>query len=372
MKKRRRLIWLQIILGGAFLLQPIILPVRPDYLDRFVFSGEVLKNISANALILLFFYFNYFYLIPKLFLSKKYTRYFIIVLVCFCSILFVSSTVMSQFFHSNQEISNRSPFEAQPQLPPNLLVPAPPQLSPPENPPQHHSVISKIRFFFTENDQTFFLFGSIVLFSLLLKISNQYYQTKNAKQEAELNYLLAQVNPHFLFNALNSIYTLSIKEKAPNSSSGLLKLSGLLRYMITETNQNIVPLEKEILCINDFIDLQKLRLTDNTQLDYTVSGNISEKQIAPMLLIPFVENAFKYGVNPDENSKIQIMIHVTDDALKMDVSNNKVSVNRDAIEKSGIGIMNAKKRLALLYPDKHDLSISQTDKTFHVTLKILF
>jgi len=363
MKREYKLIWLQIILGVAFLLQPIFLPVRPDDMDSFVFSREILKNIMANALILVFFYFNYFVLIPRFYLAKEYLLYFIAVLVCFVTILFVSNISTTQL-NSVRHERTRPSMQLREQRPPFEFDRKPL--------PSQRSLLSEFRFFFTENDQTFFLFGSIVLFSLFLQVNNRYYKTENAKQEAEINYLLAQINPHFLFNALNSIYTLTIKEKASKSSTSLLKLSGLMRYVITETYQNVVPLEKEIACINDFIDLQKLRLTDNVKLDYVVLGSTSGKQIAPMLLMPFVENAFKHGVCPEENSVIQIKIDVANDVLKMEVNNNKISANNDTIGKSGLGITNAKKRLALLYPNRHDLSISETDQTFNVTLKIIF
>ncbi len=248
----------------------------------------------------------------------------------------------------------------------------PPPFGSIQNPNLHDSLISKIRFYFTENDQTFFLFGAIVLFSLLLRINNRYYKTENAKQEAEINYLLAQINPHFLFNVLNSIYTLTIKENATNSSTSILKLSGLLRYVFTETNNNRVSLEKEITCINDFIDLQKLRLNNNVQLQYIVNGSLEQKLIAPILLMPFIENAFKHGVSTDEISSIFIQIDVENNHLKMVVRNNKVAINNDTIGKSGLGIENSKNRLNLLYPNKHELHIVDKDTFYEVTLLIEF
>lgn len=365
MTRKSKLIWLQIILGVAFLLQPIILPVRPDFMDKFVFSRDVLKNIFANSLILAFFYLNYFIFVPRYYLSKKYLYYFIIVTFCFSTILYISNKFTNQLSFTTHNVRPSPPIPFGEQAPPPFRFNRPP-------PPPQGSFLSKCRFFFAENDQTFFLFGSIVLFSLFLHVRNRYYNIENAKQEAEINYLLAQINPHFLFNALNSIYTLTIKEKAPNSSSSLLKLSGLMRYVITETHQNNVPLEKELVYISDFIDLQKLRLTSNVKLNYAASGKISGKQIAPMLLIPFVENAFKHGVSPEEDSSIQIKIDVSDHHLIMEVSNLKVTINNDSIGKSGFGIANAKNRLALLYPNKHDLRIYETNETFNVVLIIFF
>lgn len=186
---------------------------------------------------------------------------------------------------------------------------------------------------------------------MLLRVTERYYKTENAKQKAEINYLLAQINPHFLFNALNSIYTLTIKEKAPNSSTSVLKLAGMLRYVFTETNNNFVTLEKEIECINDYIDLQALRLTKNVLLDYQVSGKYDEKLIAPMLMMPFIENAFKHGVSNDEKSVIRIAIDNKDKFLNLKVENTKVTIDATTIGKSGLGIENVKSRLQLIYPD---------------------
>lgn len=363
MTRRNISIGLQIILVVAFLLQPIFLPTQPDDIGRSVFSKVILKNLLANTLITAFFYFNYYFLIPRLYFSKSYVGYVIALAVSLSIILTIPSKSTA---HLPSQRRQRPPIESkEPQY-------SHPRFERDGKPPKQRAVFGKFQHFFSDNDQTFFLFGTIVLFSLLLRINGRYYKTEYARQEAEINYLLAQINPHFLFNALNSIYTLTIKEKATHSSTSLLKLSGLLRYVFTETSHNLVPLEKEIACINDFIDLQKLRLTDNVQLMYGVAGDPSGKQLAPMLLMPFIENAFKHGVSPDENSVIHIKIDVEDDRLKMQVNNKKVIINNDRIGKSGLGIENAKNRLQLLYPGKHRLDISETDHLFNVTLEISF
>ncbi|MBW7844701.1 MAG: histidine kinase [Bacteroidia bacterium] len=364
MKSKQKLIWLQIVLGTVFLIQPIILPVRPDHIETKFFSIDIIRNIIANALILIFFYFNYFVLIPKLYFRKKTVQYFSIILIVLIGILIVTSSIT--FRPPNKQlIGFRPPLGEKPKK--GLQYPPPQPFDFNQN-----SVVSKFQFFFTENDQTFFLFGAIVLFSLLLKVSNRNYILENAKQKAEMNYLLAQINPHFMFNALNSIYTLTIREKASNSSISLLKLSGLMRYLITEINQDRVRLEKEILCINDFIDLQRLRLTENVNLSYEVKGNSADKQIAPMLLIPFVENAFKHGVSPDENSEIEIKIEIIESELVLVVKNNKVSISKLTLEKSGLGVANAKNRLELIYPNKYKLIVTETDKVYCTKLKIFF
>ena len=236
----------------------------------------------------------------------------------------------------------------------------------------NESLFSKFQFYFSNVDHQVFLFTAVVFFSLLLKVRSRWYATEKARQEAEMNYLSAQINPHFLFNALNSIYALTVKEKAAASAKSILKLSGLMRYIVTENRNDFVSLQDEINCINDFIDFQKLRLADNIKLSCDVNGDFSGKQIAPLLLIPFIENAFKHGVNPDEDSQISIFIHVTDQELKLQVGNNQVSANNDTIGKSGFGIGNTKNRLELLYPGKHTLKITSDKRFYNVTLTLFF
>jgi hypothetical protein len=359
--KKNRLICLQILFGIAFLLQPIILPAQPNNIGRSVFSWPILKNVLANALIIVFFYFNYFILIPHFYFNKKYVGYIIGLLFSLSVILIVPSIGSAVFPHQKYP----KPF---PEF--REGKPLHPEFERPEKSRENASLFGKFQDFFADNDQTFFMFSSIAFFSILLRVTNRYYKTENAKQEAEINYLLAQINPHFLFNVLNNIYTLTIREKASTSSESLLKLSGLLRYIFTETNGNIISLEKEISCLNDFIDLQKLRLTDSVDLKYAVSGELIGKQIAPMLLLPFIENAFKHGVSSDENSIIDIKIDVVNKKLEMYANNTKVAIGNDAISKSGLGIANAKNRLQLIYPDRHTLDISETEQQFTVTLKI--
>jgi LytS/YehU family sensor histidine kinase len=133
-----------------------------------------------------------------------------------------------------------------------------------------------------------------------------------------------------------------------------------------------VSLEKEIAYINDYIELQKLRLDKRVQLSYETVGAAQGKTIAPLLLIPFIENAFKYGVNPDEDSRINILVRINESELDMVVENNKVKVTLNPHERSGLGIENTRLRLNLWYPAKHLLDMSDNDKQFRVHLIIQF
>lgn len=218
---------------------------------------------------------------------------------------------------------------------------------------------------------TLFLFLAGLFVSMYIKVNSQLKQTQQEKINAELSYLKAQINPHFLFNTLNSIYALAIKEDAEQTAKSMLTLSGMMRYVVTEASSDFVPLEKEIKYIDDYIALQRLRLDKGVKLHYSVTGQANGNKIVPIMLIPFIENAFKYGVNPDEDSNILIFIELNENSIHLIVENNKVTTAK-SIEaaNSGYGIENTKSRLQLLYPNKHTLLISEDDKQYTVHLSI--
>jgi len=208
----------------------------------------------------------------------------------------------------------------------------------------------------------------IMIFLLSLGISsyNRLKQIEREKMKAELSYLKAQINPHFLFNTLNSIYALTVK-KSENAPESVTKLSGIMRYVITEAAQEFVALEKEIDYITNYVELEELRITSKVTLQYKVSGILIGKNIAPLIFVPFVENAFKHGVSTKENSTIQIVISIEGNQLNLLVKNTKVNTRTVS---TGLGIDNAKMRLQLLYPGKHKLAIQNSDEEFCVSLQI--
>ena len=214
-----------------------------------------------------------------------------------------------------------------------------------------------------------FPFLLMIFFSLMIRINDRLKQTEKEKTMATLSYLKAQINPHFLFNTLNSIYSLAI-EKSDYTATAIVKLSGMMRYVISETNSDFVSLDKEITYITDYIDLQKVRLGNTINLSFSIKGSYAGKQIAPFILIPFVENAFKHGVNPEENSSIVISIEIKENEIILIVNNNKVNINKSKEIESGLGIRNTRNRLQLLYPANHSLIINDDNKEFKVYLQI--
>jgi LytS/YehU family sensor histidine kinase len=207
------------------------------------------------------------------------------------------------------------------------------------------------------------------LASIGLRLNSQWKQTEKERLSAQLSYLKTQINPHFLFNTLNSIYAVTIV-KVPKGAEMVAKLSEMMRYALKETQSDFVSLEKEINYINNYIDLQKIRFDKSIKYSYIVEGEYDNNQIAPLLLIPFIENAFKHGVNSEQDSNIRIKISITNNELNLHVTNNKVDIESLPEEKSGLGIKNTKHRLELIYPSKHLLVISETETLFDVLLHI--
>ncbi len=218
-------------------------------------------------------------------------------------------------------------------------------------------------------------FGIMILalvFASSIKLARDSFIRRQQEKEAELKLLKAQLNPHFLFNTLNNLYGLSVvkSEKLPGL---MLKLSDLLRYSLYETKEKLVPLEKEIGYLENYISLEKIRLEDKIDIQFTKLGDLSSKKIAPMLFIVFVENAFKHlGVLKNGESSVVISIEEKDNTIVFKCENtlDTFSIHNEDLEKgkSGIGLQNAKKRLALIYPEKHTLRIEKVDENYIVQL----
>ena len=226
-----------------------------------------------------------------------------------------------------------------------------------------------------------YYFGALVWCSMLsikfLKIcyikQQENTELKRENVIAELQLLKAQVHPHFLFNTLNNIYSFTLV-KSSIAADLLEKLTGILHYMILEGQNTWVPLKKEIQLIQDYISLEKVRYGDRLDIIVDIKGNIENKFIAPLLMIPFVENSFKHGSSKMlTDPKVELSIIIDEARLMFTLSNNKPATNAQQNQinsNSGIGLKNTAKRLQLLYPEKHNLKIESTDTTFSVKMNI--
>jgi two-component system LytT family sensor kinase len=200
-------------------------------------------------------------------------------------------------------------------------------------------------------------------------INNQHEKKslENASLQAEINLLKSQINPHFLFNTLNSIYS-QVYHKSDNAERSILKLSEILRYVIYDTNTEKIALDKDIHYLSNYIDLQRMRLPERVRIRYSVNGELTALSIAPLLLITFIENAFKHGISYKKDSEISVCIDVFDKTLTMVVSN---PINSDnTFDANGVGLRNAKRRLELIYPGQYRLDIKNEDKVYFVNLQI--
>lgn len=335
------------------MLQPILFGMHPPEDNDFLFAPPIIRDFIANALIIFFFYINFYKWLPTYYFQKKYYIYFACLVASLLVITFVPSLL------TGRSLMMHGPMHG----PHNDFIVGPPHHAP------HHdkSTIAEV---LHEVNHHLFLFLTVVFFSLLLRVREKLHDTENARHNAEMSYLLSQISPHFLFNILNSIYIIAVKEKAKQSSDSIMQLSNMLRYIVTESKQHLVGLDDEIQCLKNYIALQQLRLSENVKLQFVCNGNFAAQQIAPLLLMPFVENAFKHGVNPEEDSVINIQISVVDNSLYFDVSNHKVTANSIHADSSGIGIQNTKDRLQLMYANKHQLCITDTATDYQVHLTI--
>ena len=183
----------------------------------------------------------------------------------------------------------------------------------------------------------------------------------------ELQLLKSQLNPHFYFNTLNNLYGLAMiaPKKAPDA---ILKLSDIMEYVIYDCRNDKVPLAKELKFLQSYIELEKLRYDDNARISIAVSGKADSRAISPMLLIQFVENGFKHGIEKEKaNSYLRINIQVSNGSLQYESVNSIVGANGKS---GGVGLSNVKKRLDLLYPQKHDLQVIRDDHEYRVKLQL--
>lgn len=218
----------------------------------------------------------------------------------------------------------------------------------------------------------FFYMASVVIFFIEQSARNERLRRELEKEKAtaELAYLKQQINPHFLFNTLNAIYSYTIGASAP-AADAVLKLSSILRYMLYQTGRDQVSLTDELTVMDDYIELQKLRLTDKTKVEVRIGGNTRNRLIEPMLLIPIVENAFKFGVDSVKPSFIRIELDLVGNSLTFRTTNRVVKRNDGDRSNSGIGIRNIRRRLDLSYgPDKYSLEAGEKEDIFTVILQL--
>jgi two-component system sensor histidine kinase AlgZ len=293
--------------------------------------------ISVSYLILLS-YLNYFYLIPAFLLRKKIGGFIIAFVACFAALTLIRVGIETLAFGKSWEM--QSPVRTQ------LII---------------QSTIS---------DLFIVLFIGLLRFAAdWLEFDTHRRQLETEKLNAELKFLKAQVNPHFLFNTLNNLYYLSTI-KSDTAPLVISKLSEVMRYMIYDSNHAQIELAKEIEYMQHYISLERLRLREGVPLEFEVIGR-TDILISPLVLIAFLENAFKHGVsNGNDECWIKVRLEVNETRLVYSIANSKIKTLSYLADGEGIGLKNVKRRLDLSYPGKHRLDIDDREDSYSVILTI--
>jgi hypothetical protein len=300
------------------------------------------------------FYINTYLLIPYLYLEKKYFAYTGIILLLFAAVVLIKpfDGLMTHFRQTGIE------FPAPPV--PEQGRPGPP-LGDRGRGPGHTDIVSIILFV-----AVWSLGTAMCIIRQWKNSEKRAIQAEADKANAELSFLKAQINPHFLFNTLNNIYSLAITRNE-NTADSIMKLSNIMRYVTDDVREDFVSLDNEVECIRDYIDLQKLRLGKKMNVDFSVVGRTEGKKIAPLILMTFVENVFKYGISSHEESAIEIRIAAEEHNIRF-YSRNRLFEKTIMHERKGIGIANTRQRLQHLYPNKHFLDIQAENGFYTVHL----
>lgn len=334
-------LWLHISFWSVFLSFNVYqISVFQRRMDTVEWQTGLLLTASQMFFVMAIAYFNYFLLLPKFLQRRNWWVYIAQFIVPFCLTIFARVSVereivqtagyFPKYFHSSTYII-------------------------------HTTAI------------TFF----IVVFISLMRFVSEWADLESARKEvqnekltAELNFLKAQINPHFLFNTLNNLYYLAYS-KSENTTEVIAKLSQVMRYMIYDCNHERVPLTKEIEYMQNYVDLERLRLNNQIPIDLKISGDVGKVSVAPLILMTFLENAFKHGVTTSSDAWVNIALAVNDSQLVYTVENSKIE--KAAIDnggKSGIGLANVRRRLELVYPGQYTLNVDDSAERYYIELKI--
>ncbi len=315
----------------------LIITERNRYELHITFVKE-LVNVVFFAIVV---YFNLYFLIPEYFHKKKYFSYSFFLVFSVVIISPVKTFALYILFWGLPQIQDR----------------------------------------FVENQGFIFLSCLFVAFSsTIFQILMDWQKSDVEKKEleykttqTELNFLRSQINPHFLFNTLNNLYALTLK-KSDRAPQTVLKLSEIMRYMLYECNERQVLLSQEINYLKNYIELERLRLSKDFEIELIVNGELNGQRIAPLLLTPFIENAFKHGINKQlSQGFIHINLHVEKEELILDIKNSigdYKPVEFPKKKSGGIGLQNVERRLQILYPEKHTLDMNEDTNSYNVNLKI--
>jgi two-component system LytT family sensor kinase len=313
------------------------------FIDRW---EEDFMLILRNTIIHVFFlmlmvYTNYLYLIPHFLSKKHFISYILLLLITVAIVMPIEMVCLYWNMSGNDNIDAQL----------DLLT--------------------------KQSNLFIFLFLALVT-STVLKITKEWLfqqavqkDLENKNLQSELSFLKSQINPHFLFNTLNSIYALTLKksDKAPEI---VLRLSEMMRYMLYKSNEKTVPLEQEIQYIQNYLALEKTRYGEKARIEFEYTGDPAVNYtIAPLLFITFLENSFKHGLSQSiKQGFVECLLYVEDNTIDFTIQNSKTTEKDEGYFQGGIGLVNVRRRLELIYPGKYELEIHETDDIYLVNLKI--
>jgi two-component system LytT family sensor kinase len=339
--KRKHIIYLHIILW-FYLLYPEFIPhfFYPDKIDREYYLGLPL-NIALDFMN---FYVFYLFILPWIMNFKNKVKTVLIglgMVIVFTAFRYICYYIFNiTILHESHEEIMKVFFWAS-------------------------TIIQQIR-----ASLVFALYAVFISFILAwYAAQKQKAELINQNQASELALLRSQINPHFLFNTLNNIYSLVYK-KSDNAPEAVMKLSSIMRYMLYDSSEDKVLLEKEVEYLKSFIELQELRLMNKNFVSFDIHGSLQGRTISPMILMPFIENAFKHGNKQVKSPGIMVDLALKEQLIIFKVSNYLAKSPTEKDEAGGIGVHNINRRLELIYPDKHRLEIKKTPDMFHIILEI--
>jgi hypothetical protein len=352
-----------IIAWGLFLSLLTSLVPRPPNMN------PLLSIIVPDLFFVSFYYINFYYLVPQFFISKKFVLFGIICAAYLALTIAVPSSISGSAYGKPEfrEPPDRMEFRHEPPPVPHMERPGIPGN---KEPGRHFGgPLLRIRLFIPEYSYTIFVFLFILTLSTGIRILLECQQAEREKVKAELAFLKAQINPHFLFNTLNSIYSMAVikDRKTPDA---IELFSDLMRYVLYEASHDFIPLEKKLQYIDTYITLQKMRLTSSVRVDYHKSGQPEGLSVAPLTLMPFIENAFKHGISTEKDTFILIGIEIKGNELSLLVRNSRPVSVEVSYNTSQLGIENTIERLKLLYPGRHELIIEDSPDEYTVHLKL--
>jgi sensor histidine kinase YesM len=320
-----------------------------------------IKQTVTLSLLVMAFYLNSSVLVPRFLLKNHTVFYFVIIIGIIAGIALINRWVdnsLSPFQFTDAEFYKRNPA-------PGLLRHRPPK--------------REIGFQFKMGDLFTIIISALVIGISTIMTAVQKFQKDNQERKelekdkitTELSLLKAQINPHFFFNTLNNIYALT--EVDPKvAGEAIHQLSKMMRYLLYDTQRGDNMLSQEIVFVKNYISLMKLRLTDVVKINIDIPANLKDMPLAPMIFLPFVENAFKHGVSATQPSYINITISQKDKLLDLTVNNSIKKDNSISLDtNNGIGMVNTRRRLDLLYPGKYKLNISESNATSNYSVHLV-